>query len=334
MTAAVPRLGLLAVVLPLFGAAAQHSSGATHLRNGVIAYGHNCGNSDRSQIYTTTATGKARHRLTTSRRFSSFGPSYSPNGNRIVFVRYKQSARFLRGASQEWDLWTMNADGTRERRLTWTKTMDEFTPAWSTDGKRIAFAAQSRRKSAGKSPQAKGIWMVGVDGRGRRQLAPGYAIDPTWSPDGSEIAFAGIDAANQAGAIFVVSANGGAATELRNDPGYNDGEPAWSPDGSRILFTSDLGSDPNGDQEYDLLVMNSSGSGIAAVAGITSIDEGDPAWSPDGRRIVYIETDTSQPHPIPQLHVIRADGTGSRAIFTGSCSEGGSAGASWQPLTR
>ena len=326
MSAIVRRLLLLAVVLALVGGAAERSSGATHLRNGVIAYGYTRSDCERSQIYTTTATGKNRHRLTSSRRYSSFSPSYSPNGKRIVFVRRRQRATVVRSA-RELDLWTMNADGTHPRRLTWTKTIDEFSPAWSPDGKRIAFAAQTR----GQSAAPEGIWVVGIDGRGRHQLKPGYAADPTWSPDGSKIAFSGVDLASDTGLIVVMSSDGGAATELLRDPGYFDRAPAWSPDGARILFISDRASDPQGDQQDDLWVMKSDGSGVAPVVGITSDDEGSASWSPDGHRIVYGVSDRSSQHQNGHLEVTRADGTGSRPI-TKSCSECESGGPSWQPL--
>ena len=166
---------LAAALLTLLG----FGSATGHVRDGRIAYDH-VGNGNRLQIYTTTATGARRHQLTNSHRYSSFDPSYSPNGKRIVFARaYKQT-----------ELWTMNANGTHERRLTQTNGIREVQPVWSPDGQQIAFAVES--------PAAQqGIWIVGVDGNGRRRLTSGDDAHPSWSPDNGEIAFNRFDVSNQ-----------------------------------------------------------------------------------------------------------------------------------------
>src|SRR6059058_1642017 len=93
----------VAAVLAFLGAAAQQSSAALQPRNGRIVFTHLGARAGRDQIYTTTATGTRRRQLTSNRRFSSFAPSYSPNGKRIVFVR----------ALRQSDLWQMQANGTR-----------------------------------------------------------------------------------------------------------------------------------------------------------------------------------------------------------------------------
>ena len=311
----MPRSRAALAALPVFAAlalAGGSSGAASAAHNGRIAFSHVGAGGDRFQIYTTTATGGRPRRLTTSRRFSSYAPSYSPNGRRIVFVRaYKQS-----------DLWTMNADGTRERRLTWTKKIGETTPAWSPDGKQIAFAIAS------PSPH-QGIWLVGTDGRGRRQLTVGADTSPSWSPDGRTIAFSRSGVNFPEAQIFVVPAAGGASTDLTNDPTSAYVDPAWSPDGSRILFSSDRG-DPN---ELDLWVMNPDGSDVLQVTNTPSRSEFGPAWSPDGRRIAYSGYGTFHGASSSQLYVARANGTGRRTL-THSCGECAALNEqpSWQPL--
>lgn len=159
---------LAAALVPLLG----FGCGAGHVRNGRIAYVHLGDNGNRFQIYTITASGAHRHPLTTSREYSSYAPAFAPRGKRIVFVRaYRQS-----------DLWLMNADGRQKRDLTSTVHVDEIDPAWSPDGQEIAFAVES--------PSAlDGIWVVGADGQGNRQLMNGDDTHPSWSPDGNTIAF-------------------------------------------------------------------------------------------------------------------------------------------------
>src|SRR4051812_34560397 len=66
----------------------------------------------------------------------------------------------------------------REIRL---KSTDERNPAWSPNGKRIAFQREPTNGMSGAS-----IWTIGPDGRGAKRLATN-ASDPAWSPDGKKI---------------------------------------------------------------------------------------------------------------------------------------------------
>ncbi len=298
---------LAAALLPLVGL----GSGAGHVRNGRIAYVH-VGNGKRFQIYTATATGAHRHPLTASHRYSSYEPAYAPRGKRIAFVRaYKQS-----------DLWTMNADGSHKRNLTSTAHVDEIAPAWSPDGKELVFAVES--------PAAlQGIWVVGVDGRGSRQVTNGDDTHPSWSPDGSTIALQRHDAATQIDSVLVVPAAGGTTTTLSGEPAVSDLDPAWSPDGSHILFVSDR---PDTFQ-LDLWVMSADGSNVHRVTNTPNRDEHDPAWSPDGRRIVYSGMGSFHGASSSQLYVSKADGT-NRRVLTHACGECAYVNdwPSWQPL--
>ena len=77
----------------------------------------------------------------------------------------------------------MNADGSGQRRLTRNPARD-MDPAWSPDGRRIAF-------DRGGTQQ---IWLMNPDGSGQRSLTPAAgwrSRDPDWSPDGRKIAFGG-----------------------------------------------------------------------------------------------------------------------------------------------
>jgi TolB protein len=304
---------LVAALLALLALGAQRSDGAAATRNGRIAYEH-VGNGNRFQIYTVTAAGAHRQPLTKSRRYSSYDPSYAPRGKRIVFVRaYKGS-----------DLWTMNADGSHKQPLTSTTGIDEIDPAWSPDGTEIAFSVES--------PTAQqGIWVVGVDGNGRRQLTNGVDTRPTWSPDGTEIAFERYsgDATNQWWQIYSVPAAGGMPTNLTNDLTVGDLAPSWSPDGSKILFSTDAG----GQEQLDLWTMNADGSDRQRVTNTPNRDESDPAWSPDGRRIVYSGHGSFHGASSLQLYVSDANGANRRTL-THACGECAwiNDDPSWQPL--
>lgn len=98
-------------------------------------------------------------------------PTYSPNGNRIVFARY------VNGQS---DIFTMRADGTDVRNLT-RSTVLEFLPDWSPDGKTIVF----QRSSGGDHD----IWSMRPDGSLQYNITHNRSFDgyPSYSPDGTRL---------------------------------------------------------------------------------------------------------------------------------------------------
>lgn len=114
-------------------------------------------------LYVVNADGTGERLLADSASHARF----SPDGREIVFDR-------------SGEIWTMNADGSDQNRL--TQGEPDWEPVWSPNGREIAFLHGSPYQ----------LYVMNVDGSGQRQLAPstGEEFDPDWSPDGTRIAYA------------------------------------------------------------------------------------------------------------------------------------------------
>src|SRR6185503_17664576 len=112
--------------------------------------------------------------------------------------------------------------------------------------------------------------------------------------------------------VFIMDINGGNVRRLTFSPGF-DGEATFSPDGKRIAYVSNCGGNA-GDGcpgNLDIYVMDLNGVILQRVTS-SPLSDVEPAWSPDGTRIVYTRV-TDQGSPIitdeqKELRINDADG--------------------------
>ena len=191
------------------------------------------------------------------------------------------------------DVWVVNADGRGERNLTGgDQGVKDGRPAWSPDGREIAFVSY---RNGG------GIFVMNRDGGRIRRLTRVLVWDPTWSPDGRKIAVAGNNSATGSDArIGVVNAQGGPIRWLTRT-GFEVSEPDWSRTGE-IAF---IGRTGWRDETLEVFAMSGDGRQRHRLTRNRSSDAG-PAWSPDGREIVF--------HSENGLSIMKADGGETRRL--------------------
>ncbi len=219
-------------------------------------------------------------------------------------------------------IYAINPDGTGATLLVNDFNDGTGEPAWSPDGRRLAFV--SRRHQVYGFPGDLAVYVMSADGSGLARLTNSPAPDewPAWSPDGTKLAFNRFTCMNpdctQQGyrAVYTVNVDGTSLTRLTDPVGVGDDEwPTWSPDGTRIAFVRSTDSTAS-----DVYVINADGSNLVRLTdGHYAVWT--PAWSPDGLRIAYARAPYFSGIGDFDLYVMNADGSHVRQLTSGPAAD-------------
>ncbi|HEX9838248.1 MAG TPA: protein kinase [Anaerolineales bacterium] len=234
------------------------------------------------QIFLSNADGTALSQLTNIEN-GACQPSWSPDGSQLVFTSpCSRRGEFFETAYKESSLHLINADGTGQKPLT-TVPGSDFEPAWSPDGRQIAFTSVREGN--------KQIYALDVNSLAITRLTDASAdiesSQPAWSPDGNLIVYT----VKRVGTyqVWVMTDTGQENIQIaRSGQALWDFSPVWSRDGN--IFFNQRRSAPSrpwlmkmayGDLELEPVRLNFP----------TPIE--DVEFSPDGLWLVFEGKDNS-----------------------------------------
>jgi serine/threonine protein kinase/Tol biopolymer transport system component len=138
------------------------------------------------------------------------------------------------------------------------------------------------------------LWKSKADGTERVQLtfAPLRPVLPHWSPDGRTIVFFEFPAGpSRPGKIYQLSADGGTPRQLMPNDQHNQQDPSWSPDGKKIAFGGDANDAVAANGGSAIRIFDLQTGQVSALPGSQGFFS--PRWSPDGRYITAMTSDSS-----------------------------------------
>jgi Tol biopolymer transport system component len=166
------------------------------------------------------------------------------------------------------ELYLRDSDGSNEIRLTNNPARDWF-PAWSPDGKQIAFCSDREGN--------ENIYVMDIEGGEPRRLTDNPADDlrPIWSQDGQQIAFVNErehELITGVVDLWVMEADGSNQRRLKPEIPF-DSALWWSPDGTQAVYMS------NREGDWNLYVQEADGENVRRLTE-SQADDIFPVWRP------------------------------------------------------
>ena len=225
-------------------------------------------------VYSMKSDGTDRRRLTlSSEQESSLG--VSRDGKKLVVAGSNGSVS---------ELVTLNVDGTNRRVIYSDATAGFMMPAFSPDGRTIAFVS-----NLGSAPGTYSIWTIPASGGKATRLTPSTEMSthPSWSPDGSKIIYVISPAGTMGGDLWTMNADGSAPT-LYYDCAEACLNPVWSASGGQIPYIAVKNGALTIESCYPFYSFGQCGHPIPYSGYPAAL-----ALSPDGSQLAYLSFDVN-----------------------------------------
>lgn len=240
---------------------------------------------------------------------SAFNPRISPDGKRVVYE--VQKTNWEENAFER-NLWIGDVASGETHALT-TAKKSSTNPAWSPEGRWIAFLSDRPGQIAGTTEGKKQLYVISADGGEALQITKveNDVNDFEWAPDSKRLAFSMSDPESKAMKdrkekygdysvvhsdyqmthLWIVEFSSGSATaaepnRLTEGDKFSVGDFSWSPDGTRIAFSAQKDPDLISGETADLYVVNVNDKAVKKIVSTPGPDR-NPHWSPDGQRIAF-----------------------------------------------
>lgn len=252
------------------------------------------------EIYLSDYDGHNVKQLTSDKSIALL-PRWSPSGDKISFISYKEGWPMLYIANHN----TGSVKRILDRKC--------YGASWAPDAQRLALTLSHEG-----SPD---IFTIDLTGNTLRRLTTHWASDlsSTFSPDGNRIAF--VSDRSGSPQIYVRELIQGREERLTFFDGDHEGNyntsPSWS-SLNRIAFSG------MNNGHHDIYIMDSDGRNLRRLTDNHGNNE-DPCWSPDGRYIVFSSNRDGGYH----LYIMNANGQNQRRI---TYFEGEQTSPSWSPF--
>src|SRR2546426_8869348 len=179
--------------------------------------------------------------------------------------------------------------GGEPRQLT-DGDLSQIDPAWSPDGRAVAFVQDSPGPQEVRAQVRPQLYVLAIAAGTIRRIATPYAEshDPAWSPDGKAVAFICSKGRGEENDVCVVPETGGATRNLTAAWGLDPQDPLWAPDGGTLYFAAETCGNVH------LFAVAAAGGPVRQVT-TGERQLGGFGLSRDGRSLAYTASDVTHP---------------------------------------